>query len=284
MVENNAILNRFFTYRILFDLIHGNDNSIYETVIKRYVSDPEDKDNGKIISEIYKFMSEKYRNEYFYQNTLLNKLLLEKHNVDTTTALRQLPIARSKADFVLINGKAVVYEIKTELDTLERLRMQLTDYYKAFDHVCVVTSENHYYQVLHILSNTPVGIYILAQGSTTSLIVKKEPTEYNTCLDHTTIFKLLRKREYENIVLEYYGKLPSTPQAFYYNECLRLFSNIPILEAYALTLKELKKRNKIMITKLDKVPYELKSLAYFSNFSESDWKKFNSFLSTRYGR
>lgn len=49
MVENNAILNRFFTYRILFDLIYGNDNSIYETVIKRYVSDPEDKDNAEAL-------------------------------------------------------------------------------------------------------------------------------------------------------------------------------------------------------------------------------------------
>ena len=38
-----------------------------------------------------------------------------------------------------LNGKAVVYEIKTELDNLERLESQISDYYKAFDHVAVVT-------------------------------------------------------------------------------------------------------------------------------------------------
>ena len=284
MVENNAILNRFFTYRVLLDAISDNDNPIYGTVIKRYVTDPEDKDNGKIISEIYEFMSKNYRNEYFYQNTLLNKLLLGKHSVKTTTALRQLPIGKSKADFVLINGKAVVYEIKTELDTLERLEVQVKDYYRAFDHVCIVTSKSHYYQAVRILSDTPVGIYVLTQHNTISSTLRKEPAQNNAFLNHITIFKLLRKSEYQNIVFQYYGKLPDVPQAFYYDACLEQFSNIPILEAYALTLKELKKRNKIMITKLDKVPYELKSLAYFSNFSESDWKKFNSFLSTRYGR
>ena len=59
--------------------------------------------------------------------------------MNTTTALTEIPIAKSKADFVLINGKAVVYEIKTELDNFDRLENQINDYYKAFDHVAVVT-------------------------------------------------------------------------------------------------------------------------------------------------
>lgn len=284
MTENNAVLNRFFTYKVLLDAISNNDNPIYGTVIKRYVTDPEDKDNGKIISEIYEFMSKNYRNEYFYQNTLLNKLLLGKHSVKTTTALKQLPIGKSKADFVLINGKAVVYEIKTELDTLERLEVQVKDYYRAFDHVCIVTSKSHYYQAVRILSDTPVGIYVLTQHNTISSTLRKEPVQNNAFLNHITIFKLLRKSEYQNIVFQYYGKLPDVPQAFYYDACLKQFSNIPIVEAYNMTLKELKKRNKITMTELNTVPYELKSLAYFSEFSELNWKKFAKFLSRKYGR
>jgi phosphate uptake regulator len=100
--------------------MHDNNNSVYGTVVQRYVDDPEDKDNGTLISEVYRFMSKAYRNEYFYQNTLLNKLLLGKHSINTTTALTQIPISKSKADFILINGKAIVYEIKTELDTFDR--------------------------------------------------------------------------------------------------------------------------------------------------------------------
>lgn len=118
MAKNNTILNRFFTQNTFSDLIHFKDTSIYDAVIKRYINDPEDKSNEMLISEIYSYMSDEYRNEYFYQNTLLNKLLLGKHSVNTTTALTQIPISKSKADFILINGKAVVYEIKTALGHL----------------------------------------------------------------------------------------------------------------------------------------------------------------------
>ncbi|MBC8060944.1 MAG: sce7726 family protein, partial [Clostridiaceae bacterium] len=52
-----------------------------------------------------------------------------------------------KADFILINGSAVVYEIKTELDTLDRLDSQIENYYKAFTKVCVITSESNYNKV-----------------------------------------------------------------------------------------------------------------------------------------
>ena len=94
---------------------------------------------------------------------MLNKLLLGVHSVNTTTALTEVAIAKSKADFVLINGKAVVYEIKTELDNLERLSSQVDDYYKAFDHVAVVTYEKNLQQLQKVLDSIdkPVGIYVL---------------------------------------------------------------------------------------------------------------------------
>ncbi len=53
-----------------------------------------------------------YRNEYFYKNTILNKLLLGRHSINTTTALSEMPIGKSIADFILLNGKGVVDEIK----------------------------------------------------------------------------------------------------------------------------------------------------------------------------
>lgn len=283
MGENNVILNRLFTQNIFFDMVHDSNNATYGTVIQRYVNDAEDKDNGTLISEIYRFMSKEYRNEYFYQNTLLNTLLLGIHSINTTTALTQIPVSKSKADFILINGKAVVYEIKTELDTFDRLDTQLRDYFKAFNHVCVVTSESQYERAVSLLADTPVGIYVLTRKNTISSKLKKEPMEDNSSLDYTTIFKVLHKREYEDILLEYYGELPVASQAFYYGECLKRFSQIPILDVYNMALKQLKKRNRILISEFEKVPYELKSLFYFSKPSKSDWKALNSFLSEKYG-
>lgn len=278
MAENNIILNRLFTQNAFSDMIHFDDTSLFDAVIKRYIDDPEDKSNGTLISEIYSYMSNEYRNEYFYQNTLLNKLLLGKHSVNTTTALTQIPISKSKADFILINGKAVVYEIKTALDTFERLNTQVRDYYKAFNHVCVVTSESRFEQACEILKDTNVGVYCLTAQETLSMAKRKEPIDDNSQLDHTTIFKILHKAEFENIIIKYYGELPKTSQVFYYGECLRKFSEIPIVDAYTMFLKELKKRNKIEICNLNKIPYELKSLIYFLKPSVKDWETINQFL------
>ena len=283
MTENNLILNRLFTQNVFFDMIDTNDNTTYGTVIQRFVNDYENKDNGALISEVYRFMSKSYRNEYFYQNTLLNKLLLGKHSINTTTALTQIPISKSKADFILINGKAVVYEIKTELDTFERLDTQLRDYFKAFNHVCVVTSDSQYDRAASLLQNTPVGIYALTPQNTISSKLRKEPQEDNSRLDYTAIFNVLQKKEYENILLQYFGELPVASQAFYYGECLKHFSQIPILEAYTMALKQLKKRNRIEISEFEKIPYELKSLIYFSRPSTSDWHAINVFLNQKYG-
>lgn len=281
--SNNLILNRLFTQNVFNNLLSEDNDPTYCTIVKRYIRDADAKNNGELISEIYSIMAKSYRNEYFYQNTLLNKLLLGIHSVNTTTALTQIPINKSKADFILINGKAVVYEIKTELDSLDRLDTQLKDYLKAFNHVCVVTSESHYEKVKEMLNSTPVGIYVLTEKNKISAKLKKEPVECNDFLSHVSIFKVLHKREYENILTLYFQELPETSQVFYYSECLKKFSEIPIKEAYALALKELKKRNKIMISDFEEIPYELKSLIYFAKVSKKEIRQLNSFLNKKFG-
>ena len=197
-METNNIsnLNRIFTRNMLRHFINGKVDNVYSSVIRRYISDADQKNNRELISEIYCKLKNSYRNEYFYKNTLLNKLLLGVHSVNTTTALTEMAIAKSKADFVLINGKAIVYEIKTELDNLERLSSQIDDYYKAFDHVAVVTYEKNLSQLQKVLESIdkPVGIYILRRNGKLGTIQK--PQRYTGDLDREVIFKLLRKSEY----------------------------------------------------------------------------------------
>ena len=279
-MNSNMILNRLFTQYNFDDLIQGQKNDVYISVIKRFVQDPLSKNNGEIISEIYSYMSKNYRNEYFYQNTLLNKLLLGRHSINTTTALTQIPINKSKADFILINGKAVVYEIKTELDNFERLKNQINDYYKAFSHVCVVTCEEYYKKLIKILKNTNVGICILTNKNT--LRFKKEPVADFSNITHKHLFKVLHKKEFEDILLEIFKKLPQATPAFYYDECYNWFESIPIMDAYKETLIQLKKRNKITKEEFNRVPYELKSLMYFNSNYDNDYKKLELFLNKMY--
>ena len=276
-------LNRIFTRNTLLRLIDGKVDDVYSSVVRRYTSDADQKTNRALISEIYCELKNNYRNEYFYKNTLLNKLLLGVHSVNTTTALTEMAIAKSKADFVLINGKAVVYEIKTELDNLERLNSQIDDYYKAFDHVAVVTYEKNLQQLQKVLDSMdkPVGIYILRKNGKLGTI--RKPERYSGNLDKEIIFKLLRKSEYEDIIVQRYGYLPDVTQFKYYSTCKKMFLQIPIEESYILVLRILKKRTYLEKEEFIKIPYELKFLAYFMDLTHDDYQKLEVFLECRYG-
>lgn len=284
-METNKMsnLNRIFTRNMLRHFMDGKTDNVYTTVVKRYICNPNQKKNRQLISEIYCELKNNYRNEYFYKNTLLNKLLLGVHSINTTTALTEVPIAKSKADFVLINGKAVVYEIKTELDNLERLSSQIDDYYKAFDHVAVVTFEKNLLQLQKVLDSIdkPVGIYVLRKNGKLGMIQK--PQRYIEDLNKEIIFKLLRKNEYENIIAHCYGYLPEVSQFKYYTACKQLFLQIPLEESYLYVLKNLKKRMQLEKQEFVKVPYELKFLAYFMELKYDDYQKLETFLEQQYG-
>ena len=276
-------LNRIFARNMLRHFIEGKVDNVYSSVVRRYISNANQKNNRELISEIYCELKNNYRNEYFYKNTLLNKLLLGVHSVNTTTALTEIAIAKSKADFVLINGKAIVYEIKTELDNLERLSSQIADYYKAFDHVAVVTYERNLKQLKQVLDNVdkPVGIYVLRKNGKLGTI--RKPQRHTGDLDKEIIFKLLRKSEYEYIIAQQYGYLPEVTQFKYYSTCKKMFLQIPIEESYLLVLKTLKKRMQLEKEEFVKIPYELKFLVYFMELSSDDYQKLENFLERQYG-
>ncbi len=279
--SDTFILNSFFTQNTLKNLLERQFEKTYSTSVRRFLKNPEIKTNQELINEIYSVMKKEYRNEYFYKNTILNKLLLGRHSPNTTTALTEVPIAKSKADFILINGRAIVYEIKTELDNFDRLEGQLRDYYKAFSRVCVVTCESNYNYILEKLHDTPVGICLLTNRNTLS--TKKETLEDSSNLDVQMMFKILRKSEYESIIKDYYGQLPQVSQFKYYKACRQLFCDLEVNTAYRYLLRELKKRNKIDSVRYKNVPYELKFLVYFSGFRQTDYSQLERFLRNKFG-
>ena len=280
---NTNVINRVFTKQIINSLVENDANSkvILENIISQYLSDMHLEKNVDVISKIYLYMSKNYRNEYFYINTLLNKLLLGRHSLSTTTAITQLPIANSKADFILLDGKAVVYEIKTELDSFERLEYQINDYYKAFAYVNVITCENNYYKLYKMLKDTPTGICVLSDKNT--IQTKKEAQYSSKNLDKQVIFKILRKYEFENIISNFYNKLPQATPAFYYDECYKFFEKIPLDTLYSLFVREIKNRNQVLdINNFNAMPYELKSYAYFSNLKSNQYHRIFDFLNHNY--
>ena len=278
------ILNRFFSKQVLLDLFSTGSSSLYHNCVNRLLHEDQvnSKSNLGVIKELYSISDKFYRNEYFYKNTILNKLLLGRHNIWTTIALNEVPIDKSVADLILINGKAILYEIKSEIDNIERLSSQIDNYYKAFDTVCVVTHEGNEQNIRKNIRNDNVGIIVLTNRN--QLSERKVAKADSSMLSNESIFKILRKREYEDIIQQVFGKLPSSSAVMYYRECLSWVSEIEPGKFYEMALDELRKRNISHGDEYQKfVPYELKFPMYFARLRGADYLKLDSFLSANYG-
>ena len=289
MADNSRAVNRVFTRKVICDLIENGRSDVFDYVVKRYIDDPSSKNPGPLISEIYAHLNKQQRNEYFYMNTLLNKLLCGIHNVNTTSAFSQVRIGHSIADFVMINGEGRVYEIKSDLDNFDRLYDQLRDYYRAFSKVSVLVSIHELEKIHNVLSSfgnmgDAVGVYVLSErGTIFNKERSKEPRTYNEFLNHSSIFKLLRKKEYERIVSGYFGVAPQAEPVFHFRAFLEKFEEIPILEAQRLAFQEMKKRNKITVEEFQEIQPELKAVIYFSGLTQK-MPALGQLLETQYRR
>lgn len=258
------MVNKIFTVPYLDRMISEDSipDSFFECV-RRYVK-TDDATIGEVISEIYHFMNYEYRNEYYYKNTILNQLLIKKHDLYNTAALTELPIGNSKADFIMINDRGVVYEIKTDLDNLIRLENQLKDYYKVFSYIYVVVGNKQLPHVKEFLKDQKVGIYELTASG--RLICRKKAFYNRDNLSYEAMFQVLRKAEFESIILKHFHKLPEVNSFQYYRECKKWLERINIVTLQKDVMKCLKARTLMLIkNKLEeKVPYELRFYAYFS--------------------
>lgn len=280
-MQSNLILKRFFSKSMLQRLLINKNDKLFFKVVYNYVEEPKGMTYAQLFSYIYAYVSHFYRTEYYYKNSLFNKILLKKHNPRTTVAFSEFSIAHSKADFVMINGTGCIYEIKTELDNLERLKTQINDYYKAFSRVVVLTYEKNIEKVERIVPST-VGIMILTRRG--ALRTVRKASNDKACFDKETIFKILRKEEFESIILRSGKSLPECDAFSYYKECFALFSQIDVQTMQKEMLRELKKR--ISMEKRDvvaEVPETLRFLIYTDKSGERCLPKLKKLLMTVYG-
>ncbi|MEK4508756.1 sce7726 family protein [Paenibacillus sp. FSL K6-2524] len=253
---NHNYLNRFFTKKYLIDKIYSEE----------FVSD-------LFLQELeknYKLLNSEYRNEFFYKSILFNKYIIGKYSLKTSTALSEIVIDNSKADFIVLNrSNGIVFEIKTELDNFDRLIYQLNDYYKVFSMVNVVASEKNYYPVYKLLKETNPNVGIIVLTKNKRLSVRKTPIRDDMALNHEALFKLLRKNEYEKIILYKFGFIPDVKPVHFFRTLLELFKQINIIEAQTLVFKELNKREKSGTIEIIKyLPESIRWLVYSGKYNE----------------
>ncbi len=278
-IDSLRSLSEIFTTSNFSKIVRQRDHKIIERKIKKHYSiEATNASYGKVIENLYLELQNDYRSEYFYKNNLLNKYLLKQYSLSTTAVFNEFKIGNSIADFVLLNGSARIFEIKTDLDGLDKLEKQINDYRQFADSVYIVTSSKYVDKVLLDYSNSTIGIIEFTQRNT--LKEHKKAESNSKFFNHQTIFKTLRKSEYMDIVKSYFGNIPNVPNTKIFRACFELVSQIEVIEFQKLVFNKLKNR-KIKCPNLlesEKTPFELKHICYTLDFSEQEYTSLYTFL------
>ncbi|MEX2513592.1 MAG: sce7726 family protein [Cyclobacteriaceae bacterium] len=256
------------------------EDNYYSTFykLKKYTKISDTTTNLEAINVIYNSLLKNYKNEYVYKNILTNKLLLKKYSLKNTVALNEFKLGKSIADFVLLNGEARVYEIKTELDNLEKLDKQIVDYCQFGDKVYIVTSSKYVNKLIELYNKSTIGIVELTTRN--ALKTLKEAKSNVTSFNYEALFKTLRKKEYIELINEYFNFVPEVSNTKIFKECLSLAKKIEISLFQKMVVNKLKSRNISNQKKIQEkaIPECLKHICYTLDFSKNEYEKLNIFL------
>jgi len=277
---NSHLLSQLFTAGTFRKVVGEGDFDPFLQLVHKnaeYLQINEGSTNLDVIKKAYKHLDSNYRNEYFYKNVLFNSLIAER-KLKNTVVLNELRINQSIADTVCLNGQAVLYEIKTELDTPEKLESQLRDYRKAFTKIFVVSHHSNYYKYYQFIKGEGIGLIVLDENS--KLVEHTPAIENGSYLEHAVLFKLLRKSEYTSLIKDWFGFVPEVPNTLYFKKSLELTKNIPIDDFQKLVVIELKRRlpKEYKVGNIQNVPKELRYICHMLNMKEEQYINLSKFL------
>lgn len=277
--QNLRVLSQIFSPSTFQKIVREDDFTQFNKQTGKYINIATFHNNLALIKYLYKTLQNNYRCEYIYKNNLFLQIF-KKEKLEKTLILNELKIGSSKADLVLLNGSVRVYEIKTELDSLGKLSKQLDDYQKFADKIYVVTDDKFVEKLKAEYLNSNIGIILL--DSDNKLVTIKEASANDSRFDFDTIFKILRKQEYLDLVFKNFGFIPEVPNTKMFRVCYDLLRSINLVDFQRQVLFIIKER-KLLNSELlqsSKTPKELKHICNCLDFNEQEYFKLYKFLSS----
>lgn len=139
------------------------------------------------------FIMRYYPNEACIKANFIDKVLLKQG--PTSVTIFELPVGSSRVDLCKINGQSSAYEIKTELDSFDRLEKQLYDYSRVFESTYLILPFKSLGSIPDYVSQS-CGIYSYRQKKNGSYTFKLQRSpEQNRCLDSQLQLSTLSKVE-----------------------------------------------------------------------------------------
>ncbi|MDQ7248150.1 sce7726 family protein [Dongia sedimenti] len=178
------------------------------------------------------------RNEYIYRAALTHNVLLGSHSLATASMLTEFRTGASKADLVILNGTATVYEIKSDRDSLSRLEKQLADYQKVFAKIYVIAGEAHLRDVLEA-APPHVGVMRLARWDRITIIREASDRASNIC--PRAVFQSLRLSEAQSVLRDLGVIVPEAPNTLLHAVVGASFERLDPDDVHRSTVKTLKR-------------------------------------------
>jgi len=261
--SHGAALSRLFSSRVIRELASMGRSPLATQILRETGADRmlgATVSLGESFDIFLKVLFRSYRSEYVYKNAIANKVLLGRHSLNTASMLTELRVLNCVADVVILNGSSCVYEIKSEFDSMTRLRRQTGTYSKVFDFVNVITSADQQEAVLHEVREE-VGVLVLTNRNSISTVRKASSSKSQ--VDPKAVFSTLRQSEYVRIIREHFGAVPDVPNTQIYRVCRDLFSNLAPEDAHDSMVQVLRERGSSTSLRffIEAVPPSLKALS-----------------------
>jgi hypothetical protein len=205
-----------------------------------------------------------------------------KHSLRTASMLNEFRAGTCKADLVILNGTATVYEIKSERDSLGRLANQVDNYKRVFAAVNVIASEGHVEGVLAVVP-AEVGVMCLSKRYCISPV--REAVEQPERVCPQTVFESLRTAEAATILKEMNVPVPEVPNTQRHGVMRALFAELKPAELHAQMVQILKRsRNLAPLSDLvDRLPESLHAAALSIPVRRTDHGRLVSAVETPLG-
>ncbi len=179
---------------------------------------------GDCFDEAFRLLRRpEFRDDYVYRSAITQKILLGRHSLNTATLLNEVRVGPRKADVVVLNGTSTAYEIKSERDSLVRLRDQVSAYRRVFAAVNVVASES---RLSEVIKSVPADVGVVTLSERFRLRTEREALNTPGRTHPTMILEMLRLDEAAKVLAFVGREAPTLPNTLLRAELRRIYSQL----------------------------------------------------------
>lgn len=220
-----------------------------------------------------------HRDEYVYRAAVSQKVLMGTHTLRTASMLTEFRAGSSKADLVILNGTATVYEIKSERDSLVRLRKQVENYKRVFAKVNVIASEGH---IEGVLKTVPDDVGVMCLSKRYQITTVREALDCPARICPLAILESLRMAEAVSILQAMGVMVPDVPNTQRYAVMRDLFITLDPAALHAEMVRTLKKTRDLAPLNdfIDRLPQSLQAAALSVSVRRTDHSRLIDAIAT----